>query len=299
VRVLDLLWFDRGTPLIHYSNPNYEFYRKDITKDAVIEEALQGVDFVIYPAAVVGDPASKKYPELTRQTNEVAAKKIIDRAAQLGVKGFFFFSTCSNYGIAGDALATEETELNPLSLYAETKVNTEHYLQEKARGLDWLIGRLSTVYGIGARMRFDLTVNEFALKGFREQYIDIFRPQSYRPYVHVYDLSRIVSSLVDDFERVKNNVFNIGFPGENYQKIKIAEAVQRYLPETKVEILKEGGDERDYQVDFSKLHRHLSIEKLYDVEKSVRETVVALKEGLFGDPSRELFSNTTPNFDWE
>ncbi|MFP4180584.1 MAG: NAD-dependent epimerase/dehydratase family protein [Spirochaetaceae bacterium] len=299
LRVVDLLWFNRSTPLIHYSNPSYEFIRDDITKDEVIDRSLEGVDFVIYPAAVVGDPASNKYPELTKETNEIAAKKIIKRASKYGLKGFVYFSTCSNYGISGDELANEDTNLNPLSLYAETKVNVERYLQQEVSDMDWVIGRLSTVYGIGPRMRFDLTVNEFALKGFMEKYIDIYRPESYRPYVHVYDLSRIINTIVDKFDGLKNNVFNIGFPGENYKKIQIAEAVKKYLPDTQIDILKSGGDDRDYQVDFSKLHRFLDIDKVYDVDKSVEETIRALEDKLFGDTSREVFSNTTPNFSWE
>ena len=297
VYVADILWFNKSTPLIHYNNPNYNFYKTDVRDKNAISKLLEKVDFIIHPAAIVGDPASKKFPELTKEINEIAAKNVIDVAAESKVKGFIFFSTCSNYGISNDGLANEDTQLNPLSLYAETKVNIEKYLQENSKNLNWVIGRLSTVYGISPRMRFDLTVNEFALKGFKDKYIDIFRPESYRPYVHVYDLSKIITEIINNFQTVKNNVFNIGFPGENYRKIEIANAVNKYIPETKIDILKEGGDNRDYQVDFTKLSKFLDVEKNYDVEKSVKETIEALEMGLFGNTNKKEFSNTTPDIE--
>lgn len=293
VRVVDTLWFEKKVPLIHYQNPNYEFIRGDITDSGIIENCLEDVEYIVHAAAVVGDPASKKYPELTRKVNEEASIQLIEKAIEHSIRGILFFSTCSNYGIS-DGLATEESELKPLSLYAETKVNVEKYLMEKVKGIDWVIGRVSTVYGSSPRMRFDLTVNDFTMNGYRNRYLDIFLPKSFRPYIHVYDLANITLKILKNFSTVKNNVFNIGFPGENYQKIKIAETVKRHIPDVKIEILKDGGDLRDYQVDFSKLHNHLKLTRHFDVEKAVQEILGLLKSGLIEDFDNPVYFNTTP-----
>jgi nucleoside-diphosphate-sugar epimerase len=137
-------------------------------------------------------------------------------------------------------------------------------------------------------------VNDFTLNAWKKQYLDIFLPESYRPYIHVFDLANIMMHVIADFDKVKNNVFNIGFPGENYQKIQIAEIVKKYIPETKIDILKEGGDKRDYQVDFSKLHRFLNVKQIFNVDKSVAEIYEMLSKGYITDPAAPVYYNTTP-----
>lgn len=293
VVAVDHLWFNESIPLIHLSNPNYTFIKGDIRDAKVVESALPGVDFIIHTAAVVGDPASKLFPEDTKSINETASYQLIELARKSGIKGFIFFSTCSNYGIAND-LATEETALSPLSLYAESKVNVERYLIDKVQDMNWVIGRLSTIYGASPRMRFDLTVNDFTLNAWKKKYLDIFLPESYRPYIHVFDLANVMMTIIANFDKVKNNVFNIGFPGENYQKIQIANTVKKYIPDTVIDILKEGGDKRDYQVDFTKLHKFIDVKQIFNVDKSVAEIYAMLKNGYIANPDLPVYYNTTP-----
>ena len=293
VRVVDKLWFNEQIPLIHLNNPAYTFYRGDIGDRNLMRTATRGCDYIIHLAAIVGDPASNLFPDLTQQVNHEASLQLISIARENGVKGFVFFSTCSNYGIS-DGLATEDSALNPLSLYARTKVDVERHLRDEVKGLDWIIGRLSTVYGSSPRMRFDLTVNDFTLNAWKHKHLKLFLPKSYRPYIHTYDLSNIILQLLSQFEAVRNNVFNIGFEGENYQKIEIAETIARYVPDLRIEILKEGGDRRDYQVDFSKLHSAISVSQTHDVEASVKELLQALELGMFSNPGEQRYYNTTP-----
>jgi nucleoside-diphosphate-sugar epimerase len=294
VLAVDVLWFNEQIPLIHLNNPRYTFYKGDIADAALMEKLCGECDFIVHTAAIVGDPASKLFPELTHSINEIASISLINIARKAGVKGLVFFSTCSNYGVAND-LATEETPLQPLSLYAESKVNVEKYLIENVQDMPWVIGRLSTIYGASPRMRFDLTVNDFTLNAFTKKYLDIFLPESYRPYIHVYDISNVVLTLLANFDKVKNNVFNIGFPGENYQKIQIANTVKKFIPDVKIDILKEGGDKRDYQVDFSKLHRFIDVKQQFNVEKSVAEIFEMLQKGYIRNPEAAVYYNTSPN----
>ncbi len=294
VRAVDILWFNSNIPLNHISNPNYEFIKGDISDPDVVDKTLADIDIVIHTAAVVGDPASKKFPELTRSINQDAAINLINKAGKAGVKGFIFFSTCSNYGI-NDGLATEDSALKPLSLYAETKVNVERYLMDKTKGLDWCICRLSTVYGASPRMRFDLTVNDFTLEAYLKKRLEIFLPYTFRPYIHVFDVANVVVNMAGNFDKVKNDVFNVGFEGGNYKKIEIAEAVKRFIPALKIETVDKGADRRDYQVDFGKLKRKFGINRTYTIEDGIKEVVNMLEMGLIDDPRDEKYYNTTPN----
>lgn len=293
VKVIDSLWFKKEVSLTHESNPNYEFIKGDIRNKRLIDKELEGVDFVIHAAAVVGEPASTKFPELTYQVNYKASTELISKASQKGVKGFVFFSTCSNYGASGE-LANEETPLNPISLYAETKVNVEKYLMDEARGIDWIIGRVSTVYGSSFRMRFDLTVNDFTMNAFTKKYLDIFKPYTYRPYIHVFDLASTILKILDKFEKVKNNVFNLGFEGENYQKIQIVQIVKKFIADLSVNIIEKGEDLRDYRVDFSKLQKYLGLKNTYTVEDGVKEVIDLLSRGVITDADNRIYSNTYP-----
>ncbi len=293
VKVIDKLWFNEQIPLIHYNNPNYEFVKGDICDEKLVRSILHDVDFIVHTAAIVGDPASKLFPELTTQINYDASVKLIDAAEEHGIKGFLFFSTCSNYGTT-NGMATEESDLNPLSLYASSKVDTEKYLMNNVKKMNWVIGRLSTIYGSSPRMRFDLTVNDFTLNAWKKKYLDIFLPESFRPYIHTYDISNIALTLLENIDTVKNNVFNIGFEGENYQKIQIANIVKKYMPDVKIDILKEGGDLRDYQVDFSKLHKFIKVKQVFNVDKGVEEIYNMLHTKLITNPEAEVYYNTTP-----
>jgi len=294
VKVVDILWFKKDIPLIHLNNPNYQFIKGDICDKNVAEKIIKGVDFIINAAAVVGDPASKKFPDLIHKTNYEACINLAELAKKNKIKGFIFFSTCSNYGIA-NGLANEETELNPLSVYVKSKVKSEEYLMNKTNGLDWVICRLSTVYGVSPRMRFDLTVNDFAMNAYMKKYLDIFLPYSHRPYIHVYDLAKVIMELLKNFEKIKNNVFNVGFNGENYQKIQIANIVKENMPDTKIEIVKTGSDLRDYQVDFSKLQKFISIKNTYTINDGVKEVLEILKNKIIADPYKDYYYDTLPD----
>jgi nucleoside-diphosphate-sugar epimerase len=144
-------------------------------------------------------------------------------------------------------------------------------------------------------MRFDLTVNDFAMNAYMKKYLNIFLPYSHRPYIHVYDVAKTIMGLLRNFEKVKNNVFNIGFNGENYQKIQIADIVKENIPDTNIEIVKTGSDLRDYQVDFSKLEKFLNIKNTYTIKNGVKEIFEMLKNKIITDPYKDYYYNTLPD----
>src|SRR4030095_12854943 len=132
--------------------------------DEILSNALKGVTDVVLLAALVGDPICKKYPELAKRTNLDSPKNLLRKLSGKGINKFIFTSTCSNYGLRGDdSLANEDSELNPQSLYADTKVQFEKFILSNISSFDFspAILRLATAFGISNRMRFDLTISEF------------------------------------------------------------------------------------------------------------------------------------------
>jgi nucleoside-diphosphate-sugar epimerase len=290
VIAIDNLWFGQNSPLALTHNPEYIFEYGSFSNLNILEKYKNNISLIIHTAAVVGEPASKKFPDITKKVNYEDTLKLIDFVEKNSL-GFIFFSTCSNYGIV-EGLATEDTPLNPLSLYAQTKVEIEKLLLNSSN-LNFVICRLSTVYGISPRMRFDLTVNEFVAKAYFEKYIDIYYPHSYRPYIHVFDVANIVYQMICNFHIVKNQVFNIGFPSENYRKIDIANLVKRYIPDVKIEIVNEkGSDLRNYSVDFSKLHSFLNIRQIYNIDDGIKQIIEAFDKKIITDHRNNLYYNT-------
>ncbi len=223
VRVLDSLMYG-GEPIIDMLNyPNFEFVKGDVRNRADVEKALEGIDCVAHLAAIVGDPACVKQPELANSTNLEGSKLLYEVANKMGVSKFVFASTCSNYGKMDDPneYVTEESKLAPVSLYAETKVATEEYLlsQSQDNNCKPTCLRFSTVYGLSLRPRFDLTVNEFTKELALGRELVVFGEQFWRPYCHVYDLARSVVTVIEaEEEKVAFDVFNVGSTKENYQK---------------------------------------------------------------------------------
>jgi nucleoside-diphosphate-sugar epimerase len=116
-----------------------------------------------------------------------------------------------------------------------------------------------------------------------------------RPYIHVSDAANVASNIISRFGEVKNNVFNVGFKGENYEKIRIAEAVKEHVPELNIKVVDKGIDVRDYQVDFSKLEEHLGVKKNFTVEDGIREVLNLRKTGTIKDPMDAKYYNTSPD----
>ena len=143
-------------------------------------------------------------------------------------------------------------------------------------------------------MRFDLTVNDFTLNTYIKKYLDVFLPYSSRPYIHVCDVAEVITAILNNFDAFKNNVFNIGFNSENYQKIEIARIVKERIPETKIEVIDKGSDMRDYRVDFSKLARFADLSRKFGVREGVEEIVRLLEEKIITDPHNMAYYNTTP-----
>jgi nucleoside-diphosphate-sugar epimerase len=296
VRGLDKLMHTGRALLGLYGDDKFEFVYGDIRSLDKIQQALQGVDAVTHLAAIVGDPACARSPEEAREINEVASIQLIDLARQAGVERFIFASTCSNYGKMKDSsqMITEEGELRPVSLYANTKVAVERYLMDLPADSDFVPTalRLSTVYGLSPRMRFDLTVNEFSMELYLNKHLVIYGEQFWRPYVHVRDVARAIQLVLEtSADQVCGQVFNVGDNSQNYQKQTLAKLILERVPDGHVEHVHKDEDPRDYKVNFDKIARVLGFSITRTVEDGIDEVIQVLRDRVITDPYDPFYRN--------
>jgi nucleoside-diphosphate-sugar epimerase len=295
VRVLDNLLFGGESLLELFNYPEFEFIKGDVRNEADVRQALEGVWGVANLAAIVGDPACSKEPELARATNLEATKLLYTVAEELGVKRFVFASTCSNYGkMEGDAFVKEDSKLAPVSLYAETKVASEKFLlnQPTDNTCKPTSLRFSTVYGLSERPRFDLTVNEFTKELALGRELVIFGEQFWRPYCHVYDLARsVVLVLESDQEKVAYEVFNVGDTSENYTKKMIVDEIVKQIPDANIKYVQKNEDPRDYRVNFDKIKEQLGFEASIKVPQGIRQIKQVVQEGFFNNVDDGKYKN--------
>jgi nucleoside-diphosphate-sugar epimerase len=296
VRVMDSLKFGGDALFDVAQNPNFEFIKGDIRNNQDIEKALEGIEAIAHLAAIVGDPACSKFADEAREVNWDASVSVFERAEKAGIKRFVFASTCSNYGKMADpdSYVNENSELRPVSLYAELKVKFENYIlkERKDAKICATALRFSTVYGFSPRIRFDLTVNEFTrnicLKGEQE----IWGPQFNRPYCHVDDLARsVVLALEAPEEKVRANVFNVGATEENYSKRMLMEEIQKQIPAAKAIYVEKTEDPRDYRVNCDKIKSDLGFTITKTVPDGIREIIKLMDSGMITDAYSQKFRN--------
>jgi nucleoside-diphosphate-sugar epimerase len=296
VRVVDSLAVGTGSSLTsHWGHPGFEFLRGDVRDPTVRAGALAGASSVVHLAAVVGDPACARDEDLSRDVNLHATRDWLEGAKSAGCGRFLFASTCSNYGkmADGDAFATEEWELRPVSLYAETKVAAEiDVLAAGEAGFATTCLRFATIYGTSPRMRFDLTVNEFTRDAVLTGALVVYGEQFWRPYVHVRDAARaMVMVLEATRDAVGGEVFNVGDTGQQFRKQDLVELLVARLPETRVERVEQTDDPRDYRVSFEKVQSALGYETTRTVPDGIDEIVELLRSGGIQDPFSPEYRN--------
>jgi nucleoside-diphosphate-sugar epimerase len=296
VRILDRLIFDHGTALAGiFEDPGLSFVRGDLRDGRALDEALEGVTDAVLLAGLVGDPVCSKYPDLARSVNGTGMRAAYDRLAAQGLDRFVFTSTCSNYGLRETTEpATEESELAPLSLYAESKVEFEqHVLGRGAEtGLCPTILRIATAYGLSQRMRFDLTISEFTRTLTIGDELIVYDADTWRPYCHVDDISTAIMTVLSSPEdAVRGEVFNVGHSDENYTKRMVVDAVQEHLGgRGRVSFVEGGKDARNYRVSFERIRERLGFEPRHRVPEAIGRLIAAIEAGAFDDvPDRPTF----------
>ncbi|CAG0981301.1 UDP-glucose 4-epimerase [Anaerolineales bacterium] len=301
ITILDTLLFGGESILPFLSHPNFHFIKADVTGPRAVRDAIkrgwQKPDAVVHLAGIVGFPACQAVGrQVAWKYNVEATKNVYGQASDLGVERFVFASSYSNYGLSPDGEpVTEDTSLNPQSLYAETKIAAEEYLlSKKDTPCAPLLFRFATLYGISPRTRFDLIVNQFVLEAFTKRELIIYQRGYSRSFVHIRDVVRgVIMGLEAEQEKIRGQVFNLGTENGNCSKNDIVNFILKRMPETVVEYkdLTFGGDMRDITVSFEKIKRVLGFETALTVDDGVREVLFALKSGIIRNPTDDRYRN--------
>ncbi len=298
VRVLDLLLFGEE-PLVELkTDPNFELIPGDLRDISTVTKALENIEAVIHLAAIVGDPASKNEPLHTIETNYLATLMLAQACKYHQINRFIFASTCSVYGQA-DGILDETSPLNPVSLYARSKIESEKAILNLTDGnFSPTILRMSTLHGLSPRMRFDLVVNIFAMKAATENKITLFGGDQWRPLLHVEDAAEAyIKCLRTPIEDVRGEVFNVGSEEQNVQIKKLGEMVKNLFPQTSLiispkETIEGKDDPRNYQVSFTKIQNKLKFTATKGISHSLQEIYQAVSRGEIANVKDQKYYNS-------
>lgn len=293
VIILDKLMFgvDPLRNFLKTSRPNLSIIVGDIQNEDDVTRALENADAVIHLAAIVGDPACAAHTEMAVNVNFNATVRLADMCKIRKIKRFIFASTCSVYGVGTQEVLTEDSEVNPVSLYAETRLYGERgILSLTDRNFQPVLLRLGTIFGLSPRMRFDIIVNYLTQKAIREGRISIFGGEQWRPLLHVSDAARVFQTALESrWDKVGNQVFNVAL--DNLQIKSIGEVIRKHVPEASVQQINKLADKRSYHVSFEKIERLMNFRAQKTLEEGIKEIVIALKDGTIRDSTDRVYYN--------
>jgi nucleoside-diphosphate-sugar epimerase len=268
VTVLDNLLYREGSLFHLCAHPEFNFVRGDARDEATLRGLLPSVDAIIPLAAIVGAPACDRDPWLAESTN-LGAIQLLNRLRsprQLIV----YPTTNSGYGTkTGDVYCTEETPLEPISLYGRTKADAETELLGSANTITL---RLATVFGLSPRMRLDLLVNHFVYAALMDRYLVIFEKDFKRNYIHIRDVAEAFLHCLSHAETMLGRPYNVGLDGANLSKEELALKIKEYVPNFYIHFAEFGSDpdKRNYIVSNQRL-REAGFEARRSLDDGIRE----------------------------
>lgn len=291
VRLLDNLVYGDEAIRALLSNPKLEFIKGDCRNIQDVVRAMANVRNMIHLAAIVGDPACAEDGENASQINYAATRMMAEIAAGHGIERFVYASTCSVYG-ASDDLVDENSETNPISLYARTKLQSEQVLLDaRSKSFHPIILRFATVFGLAPRPRFDLAVNLLTAKAIQEKVITIFNGDQWRPFIHVQDVAEaVVKVLLAPLESASGEIFNVGDDRLNYTLKQIAEKIRQQLPQTRIEYV-ENSDRRNYRVSFAKIRECVGFRSQRTIESGIDEIIEGFRSGQISNYRQPSYNN--------
>jgi nucleoside-diphosphate-sugar epimerase len=270
VTVYDILLFNNGDKLIPYiSNKNFTFILGDILNKEKLKQSIKGHDIIIHLAALVGFPICRERGEQeSYNVNVIGTQNIIDCIEES--QYLLFGSTGSNYGeITG--ICTEETNLNPLSIYGKTKTEAERRVMKRNNSTAF---RFATAFGVSSRLRLDLLVNDLTYKSITEGYAVIYESNFMRTFIHVRDIANVFLFAITNQEKMKNNIYNVGSDKMNFSKKDICELIKKELPNTYFNYadIGEDADKRNYIVSYEKINK-LGFNTTITIEEGIQELI--------------------------
>ena len=280
ITVVDLLKYEKNSLSHLFYHKNFQFIKDDVTKTSVVKRIIKNQNIIIPLAALVGAPLCAKNKKQTIKTNVTSIEIILKYIK--GNQKLIYPTTNSGYGIGQkDKFCDESSPLNPISLYGTTKLQAEKLIMTHKNSVAF---RLATVFGFSYRMRTDLLVNNFVERAVKTKKLDIFEPHFRRNYVHIIDVVDAFVFAIQNFNKVKGNVFNLGLSSANLSKLMLAKKIKENYKAVKIKIIKNKSDpdKRDYFVSNKK------------IEKAGFKPSVSLDQGI--KELVTLFSNVDVKF---
>jgi nucleoside-diphosphate-sugar epimerase len=283
VTVLDSLIYGQHSLFHLCANPNFQFVYGDARDGALVHQHVKRADVLIPLAAIVGAPACDRDPWAARSVN-VEAVQLLNRLRdprQLVI----FPTTNSGYGTqTGDVFCTEDTPLQPISLYGQTKVQAEALLLETPNVISL---RLATVFGISPRLRLDLLVNHFVYAAVRDGYLVIFEKDFKRNYIHIRDVADCFLHCIEHADRMIGHPYNVGLDSANLSKAELALKIKQHIPNFHIHFSDIGTDpdKRNYIVSNERL-RKVGFEARRSLDEGIEELLKGyrmLGRGAFGN----------------
>jgi nucleoside-diphosphate-sugar epimerase len=289
VRVLDnFVYGSHGLEEV-MDHPDLELQTGDICDDRALTRATKGARAVVALAAIVGDAACDLDPSRTMSINYESTRQLLEACRAAKVERLVFASSCSVYGANGDDVIHERSALNPVSLYARTRIMSEELLLSQ-QDVDVIILRLATVCGVSPRMRFDLMVNTMTACATAQGTIRVSGAKQWRPHLHVQDAAEAFRVAVEA-ETTREKTFNVGSDEQNYTVGEVAEHVAEHYPGTEIEYAPNGHDLRSYRVAFDRIRETLDFRASKTIDDAISEVGGLLTSGRVADFRHDQFHN--------
>src|SRR3989344_4511094 len=265
VRVLDNLLCQRSNLLTDFVYGGLEFIKGDIRDAQVVRRALEGGEYIVHLAAIVGEPACRKNVTLCRDVN-TGGSRLINKLRRPEQK-LIFVSTTSIYGDADGALCAEDAPLKTDTDYAVSKFEAEKDIQIKG---NYVIFRFATAFGISPRLRLDLLPNDLTYQAVHMKRIMIHEPQFKRTFIHVRDMARSFVFAIENFYRLKDGTYNVGSEEMNLSKVEVALRIKNKIPYELQFVDTQDIDRRNFEVSYAKL-RDKGFESRIGLEEGIEE----------------------------
>ena len=269
VVVLDKLLFNQTSLLSYTSNPKFKFIYGDVRNVELLQTLCKEADVIIPLAAIVGFPACASDPKLAREINFDQIFNIVKFAKD---KKILYPNTNSGYGLGtGQRECTEESPIAPISVYGQTKCDSENFLRANTSAITF---RLATVFGVSPRMRTDLLVNDFVYKAITDKYIVVFEKNFKRNFIHVEDVASAFLFMLENYETYKGEIFNVGLSSANLSKQELLEKIQSHVKDFAVSYndFYEDPDKRDYIVSNAKIEATGWMPE-WDLDKGIKQLI--------------------------
>ena len=274
VTILDNLMFVDDSLNHLYSKKNFQFFKGDTNNKKFIKKHLKNKNIIVPLAALVGAPLCEKFKKLATETNLNAIEYLVKNLKNN--QKIIYPTSNSGYGIGEkNKYCDEKSPLNPISLYGKTKSEAEKKVLNFKNSVCF---RLATIFGYSYRMRTDLLVNNFVFRAIKEKKLSLFQPHFRRNYIHVEDVVSAFIFAIENFSKVKGEIFNLGLSSANLTKLQLAKRIKKQLPDLKIKIVhnKKDPDQRDYFVSNKKIEK-LGFKAKVSIDDGIKELISIFK----------------------